>query len=339
MGERVRWGLIGASTVAREWMIDAIRAQPDGEVVALASSNAERGARFAAETGIPKVYHSVDALLGDSTIDAVYISTTNDLHRAQTLAAAVAGKHVLCEKPLALTLADAREMVEACAGAGVVLGTNYHLRNAATHRAMRAAIQAGRIGRPLAARVFHAVYLPEHLRGWRLQRADAGGGAIFDITVHDADTLRFVLDDEPVDVVAQIQSAGMAQSGLEDGVMAVVGFRSGLLAQLHDAFTVRYAGTGFEVHGTDGSLIAQDVMTQPPVGEVRLRTEAGEQVLPLEQENLYVRAVRRFQAATRGEDKPAATGEDGVHSLALALAVREAAHSGRRTVVEPAPSR
>jgi 1,5-anhydro-D-fructose reductase (1,5-anhydro-D-mannitol-forming) len=336
MNDKLRWGLIGASTIAREWMIDAIRAQPDGEVVAVASSNAERGGRFAAETGIPKTYDSVDALLADGAIDAVYISTTNELHHAQTLAAAVAGKHVLCEKPLALTLAEAREMVRVCAGAGVVLGTNYHLRNAATHRAMRAAIQAGRIGRPLAARVFHAVYLPERLQGWRLERADAGGGAIFDITVHDADTLRFVLDDEPLDVVAQVQSAGMARGGLEDGVMAVVSFRSGLLAQLHDAFTVRYAGTGFEVHGTDGSLIAHDVMTQPPVGEVRLRTEAGEQVLPLEQENLYVRAVRRFHRATRGEDTPAATGDDGVRSLALALAVREAAHTGRRTAVAPA---
>ena len=69
---------------------------------------------------------------------------------------------------------------------------------------------------------------------------------------------------------------------------------------------------------------------------MRLRTEAGEQVLPLEQENLYVRAVRRFHAATRGEDTPAATGEDGVRSLALALAVREAAPSGRRTTVDPA---
>jgi 1,5-anhydro-D-fructose reductase (1,5-anhydro-D-mannitol-forming) len=336
MNERVRWGLIGASTIAREWMIDAIRAQPDGEVAAVTSSNAERGARFAAEAGIPKSYDSVDALLANADVDAVYISTTNELHHAQTLAAAAAGKHVLCEKPLALTLADAREMVDACAAAGVVLGTNHHLRNAATHRAMRAAIQAGRIGRPLAARVFHAVHLPERLRGWRLERADAGGGVILDITVHDADTLRFVLDDEPLDVVAQTQSAGMAQGGLEDGVMAVVSFRSGLLAQLHDAFTVRYAGTGFEVHGTDGSLLAQDVMTQPPVGEVRLRTEAGEQVLPLEQENLYVRAVRRFHAATRGEDTPAASGEDGVRSLALALAVREAAQSGRRTAVEPA---
>jgi 1,5-anhydro-D-fructose reductase (1,5-anhydro-D-mannitol-forming) len=335
MSDRVRWGLIGASTIAREWMINAIRAQPDGEVVALASSNAERGARFAAETGIPKTYDSVDALLADGAIDAVYISTTNELHHAQTLAAAAAGKHVLCEKPLALTLADAREMVDACAAAGV-LGTNHHLRNAASHRAMRAVIQAGRIGRPLAARVFHAVHLPEHLQGWRLERADAGGGVILDITVHDADTLRFVLDDEPLDVVAQTQAAGMAQGALEDGVMAVIRFRSGLLEQLHDAFTVRYAGTGFEVHGAEGSLIAQAVMTQPPIGEVRLRTEAGEQVLPLEQENLYVRAVRRFHRATRGEDTPAATGEDGVRSLALALAVREAAHTGRRTTVDPA---
>ena len=335
MGDRVRWGLIGASTVAREWMINAIRAQPDGEVVGVASSSAERGARFAAETGVAKTYDSVDALLADAAIDAVYISTTNELHHAQTLAAAAAGKHALCEKPLALTLADARAMVAACAAAGVVLGTNHHLRNAATHRAMRAAIQAGQIGRPLAARVFHAVHLPEHLRGWRLERADGGGGVILDITVHDADTLRFVLDDEPFEVVAQTQTAGMAQGPLEDGVMAVVSFRSGLIAQLHDAFTVRYAGTGFEVHGTDGSLIAQDVMTQPPVGEVRLRTDAGEQVLPLEQENLYVRAVRRFHRATRGEDTPAASGEDGVRSLALALAVREAAQTGRRTAVDP----
>jgi 1,5-anhydro-D-fructose reductase (1,5-anhydro-D-mannitol-forming) len=88
MGEWVRWGLIGASTVAREWMIAAIRAQPDGEVVAVTSSSAERGARFAAETGIARIHDSVNALLADDSIDAVYISTTNELHHGQTLAAA-----------------------------------------------------------------------------------------------------------------------------------------------------------------------------------------------------------------------------------------------------------
>lgn len=335
MGEPTRWGMIGASTIAREWMIDAIRAQPDGAIVAVMSSSAERAAAYAAATGIPKHYDRLDALLADAAVDAVYISTTNELHHGQTLAAAAAGKHVLCEKPLALTLEDAREMVQACADAGVVMGTNHHLRNAAAHRAMREAIAAGRIGHPIAARVFHAVYLPEHLQGWRLQRPDAGGGVILDITVHDADTLRFVLDDEPVDVVAQSQTAGMAEGGLEDGAMSVVRFRSGAIAQLHEAFTVRYAATGFEVHGTEGSLIASDVMTQRPIGEVRLRSAAGEELLPLVQENLYARAVRRFHGAIRGDDTPAATGEDGVRAMALALAVAEAARTGRRVEIDP----
>ena len=135
------------------------------------SSDAARGRAYAAENGIARSYDSVEALLADPAVEIVYISTTNELHKAQTLAAAAAGKHVLCEKPLALTLADAREMVAACRAAGVVMGTNHHLRNAATHRAMRDAIKAGRIGRPLFARVFHAVYLPPHLQGWRITSA------------------------------------------------------------------------------------------------------------------------------------------------------------------------
>lgn len=335
MTENIRWGLIGASTIAREWMIGAIRGQPDGEVVAVMSSSAERGAAFAEQNGIARSYDSLDALLADREVDAIYVSTTNELHKAQTIAAARAGRHVLCEKPLALNLEDARVMVRACAEAGVVMGTNHHLRNAATHRAMRDAIKVGRIGEPLAARVFHAVYLPEHLHGWRIKKPDAGGGVILDITVHDADALRFVLDDEPVDVVAQAQTTSLAEQGLEDAAMSVARFRSGLIAQLHEAFTIRYAGTGFEVHGSEGSLIARDVMTQRAIGEVRLRTSVGEEVLPVEHEELYGRAVRRFHGAVRGQDTPAATGEDGVRSLAFALAALDAAKTGTRCLVGP----
>src|SRR4249920_2304136 len=112
------WGLIGASTIAREWLIDAIRAQPGNQVVAVMSTDAVRGAEYAKANGIPIAYASLEALLAEPKVGAVYISTTNELHKAQTLAAAAAGKHVLCEKPLALTVADARDMVAACAKAG-----------------------------------------------------------------------------------------------------------------------------------------------------------------------------------------------------------------------------
>jgi 1,5-anhydro-D-fructose reductase (1,5-anhydro-D-mannitol-forming) len=322
------WGLIGASTIAAEHMIAAIRAQAGHEVVAVASSSAERGRAYADKHDISAAYPSVDALLADPAVQAVYISTTNELHRDQVLAAATAGKHVLCEKPLALNLDDALAMVEACRDAGVVMATNHHLRNAATHRRIRDLIRDGAIGKPLFARVFHAVYLPPHLQGWRLDKPQAGGGVILDITVHDADTLRFILGAEPVEAVGLTQSAAMAREGLEDGVMAVLRFDNGVLAQLHDAFTVKHAGTGIEVHGEQGSIIGRNVMTQQPVGEVLLRTAAGEQNVTVEHENLYVRGVAAFCAAVRGDGVPAATAEDGVRSLATALAVLDACRTG-----------
>jgi 1,5-anhydro-D-fructose reductase (1,5-anhydro-D-mannitol-forming) len=329
----LRWGLIGASTIGREWMVAAIAAQPDSMVAGVASSSPERARSYADEFGIPTAYASVDELLAEPTIDAVYISTTNEWHEPQVLAAAAAGKHVLCEKPLALSVDSARRMVEGSAAADVVLGTNHHLRNAATHRKIRELIQTGAIGRPLAARVFHAVYLPPHLQSWRIDRPGAGGGVILDITVHDTDTLRFALGDEVTEVTAMTASQGMGRAGLEDAVMGVMRFRNGVIAQFHDAFTARHAATGFEVHGTEGSLYGRDVMTQRPVGTVSLRRDGHEEEVPVVHENLYERSVRCFNAAMRGEGEPAATGADGVQSLAVAIAVREAAETGQTVLV------
>ncbi|TIT00294.1 Gfo/Idh/MocA family oxidoreductase [Mesorhizobium sp.] len=330
----VKWGLIGASTIARQFMISAIRAQPNSEIAAVMSSSPERATAYAKENGIPLAVSTLDELLG-SDVDAVYISTTNELHLEQALAAIRAGKHVLCEKPLALTSADARTMVAAAKAAGIVLGTNHHLRNAGSHRAMREAIAAGRIGKPIAARVFHSVYLPENLQSWRITRPEAGGGVVLDITVHDADTLRFVLGDDPLEVSAFTQAAGMANGGLEDGAMCIWRFKSDIIAQSHEGFTTKFAGTGFEVHGSEGSLIAKDVMTQKPIGSVLLRTAKGEEELSFDREDLYVRSLRQFHAAIGGEGQPSATGEDGIWSLTSAEAALQSAKSGKSVVVDP----
>jgi 1,5-anhydro-D-fructose reductase (1,5-anhydro-D-mannitol-forming) len=176
--------------------------------------------------------------------------------------------------------------------------------------------------------------LPAHLQSWRIEKPEAGGGVVMDITVHDADTLRFVLDDEPLAVSAMTSRGGMSREGLEDGVMGVLRFSSGLLAQFHDAFTTRYAATGFEVHGELGSLIGRDCMTQAPKGEVLLRTAAGEESLKISHENLYARSVRLFKDAVAGRGAPAASGEDGVKSLSVAAATLEAARSGAETAID-----
>jgi len=330
----LQWALIGASDIARTRMIQAINAQPDSRVAAVFSASPERAKAYAAENGIPKAYDALGKLLDDPAIDVVYISTTNELHRDQAIAAAAAGKHILCEKPLALSLGDARAMLQAAQAAGVVFGTNHHLRCAVTHRTLRRLVQEGAIGQPLAARVFHAVYLPPRLQGWRLTKPQAGGGVILDITVHDADTLRFVLGVEAEDVAARSARQGLAQGDTEDAVMGVIHFEGGILAQFHDAFTIKHAPTGFEVHGTEGSLIAVDVMTQDPRGRIVLRRNGQETEVKLDPpEDLYAFAVHHFNQAVRTGSQPFATGEDGLRSLAVGLAALESSRSGQRTPV------
>lgn len=328
------WGLIGASNIARQHMINAINQQPDNHIVAVLSSSEDRATTFAAEQGIPGATSDLGALLADPAVEAVYISTTNELHFPQAMAAIAAGKHVLCEKPLAMSLVDARTMVDAASAAGVTFATNHHLRNAGLHRRIHDLVVGGDLGEVIAARVFHAVFLPPFLQGWRVNAADAGGGVVLDITVHDADTVRFALGDDPVEVTAMTASQGMGEGGLADGVMGVMRMRSGALVQFHDAFTVEHVSTGFEVIGTKAAVIGRNCMTQNPIGDLVLRTGSDERVIDdFDRGDLYTRSVAKFVAAMNGTGSPSASGEDGLWSLATALAVQESAATGERVSV------
>ena len=325
MTDKTRWALIGATTIAREWMVNAIR-ETGGEIASVLSSDAARGRAFADECGIPRSTTDLGDVLRD--VDAVYISITNERHHAECMAAAKAGRHVLCEKPLATSYEDAAEMVAACRDAGVVMATNHHLRNAATHRAMHDAIRAGRIGTPLAARVVHAGTLPIHMLGWRLHTKGAGAGAILDLLVHDTDLLRFILGEEPQGVFTVAQNGGLAIAGIEDAAMSIIQFTGNVVAQVHDSLTTRAQRTSCEVHGTSGSLVAMDNMAQAPGGTLTLRDADGDHAIALDPEDYYVRGCRAFHAAIRGDGRPIVTGEDGLKSLATALAARRSAETG-----------
>lgn len=324
----MRWGLVGASTIAGNHMVPALR-KAGQEISSVMSGTEARASAFAAEHGIGQATTDLDVLLADPGIGAVYISSTNEKHFAQAMAAIRAGKHVLCEKPLAMSLADAREMVGAAERAGLIFATNHHLRCSGSHRAIRALVDAGRVGRVLSLRIFHAVKLPQALQGWRINDAAAGGGVIPDIVVHDADVARFLLGESPETVVAQMCASGLGE-GVEDSAMTVWTMPSGAMVMAHESFTHPFAGTALEVHGTLGSIFARGVMTQRPVGEIELVTASGREAVPFPGHDLYLQGVTEFVAATEGRGRPAASGRDGIASLAVALAVREAARSGVR---------
>ena len=328
----LRWGLIGASDVAATRMIPAMR-RAGHRVTAVGSSDPGRAAPYAGRHDIP-ASGSVDEVVARDDVDAVYISTQNEFHRDQALLAAAAGKHVLCEKPIALSAEDGRRMVDACEAAGVVLGINHHLPGAGTHRAIRELVASGAIGRLLAVRVFHAVMLPERLQGWRLG-SKAGGGVTLDVTCHDASVINPLLGALPVDVVALAARQGPWDSEAEDAVMATLRYADGALVQTQDAFTVAYAPTGMQVIGSDGAIFAADVMTQEPIGTLVLRDAAGEREIEVaDRRDLYEIAVGGFAAAVAGEaDGPVVSGRDGLMAAQVALAVREAADTGERVVL------
>ncbi len=328
----MNWGLIGASTIAAEHMIGAMRANGD-EISCVFSGDFVRGRKFAATHGIQLATAEINSLLSNSQVDTVYISSTNEKHFSQAMAAIDAGKHVLCEKPLAMSVADARTMVEAARKRGVVFATNHHLRNAGSHIAIRDIIASGRIGKVLSVRVHHAVFLPPHLQGWRIKDASAGGGVISDITVHDADTVRFILGEDPLEVCAMSTASGMS-SGVEDSCASVWAMPSGAQIMAHESFTHAFAGTGLEVHGSDGSIFGRGVMTQQPVGAVELVTKSGREDVPYSAHSLYFQAVKRFADAVSGRGTPAADGMDGVKSLAIAEAVKRAAATGVRVCID-----
>ena len=294
----------------------------------------ERGARrrrIAAEHDILARRPTSLRLVGRDDIDAVYISTTNELHRDQVLAAAKAGKHVLCEKPLALTLADARAMVAACRARGVVMGTNHHLRNAATHRAMREAIIDGRdrqaavrarLPRRLSAAA-SAGLAHRQARGRRRRRAR-----------HHRPRRRHV-------ALRARRRAGRGhrhdparrhgRDGVEDGVMGVVRFQSALLAQFHDAFTTRYAHD--RLRGAGHRRLADRPRLHDASADRRRLCCATPRARRRCRSTTKISTSARcalFHDAVRGEGAPAATGEDGVRSMAMAIATLEAARSGRR---------
>lgn len=334
MTAALRWGLLGASDIAATRVIPALHALGHSIDVVVSGSD-DRARQYATANGIARGTSDLDAALA-TEIDAVYISSYNDLHHPQTLAALAAGKHVLCEKPLALSIAEAEEMVDAAESAGLVLAVNHHLPSSPVHLKIRELVDAGAIGRILSARAGHAVLLPERLRGWRTGGA-RGGGVALDITCHDASVLNPLLGR-----ARRVTAVGVKQGPWDgdtaDAVMTVIEYDhdgDAVIAQTHDAFTIGFESTSFVVHGTDGTLVARNAMTQDAVGTLELITADGSSQIPLELGgSLYEVILSAFTAAVRGEGTPTVTGRQGVETLRVALAALDSMSTGTTVLLD-----
>ncbi len=199
----LRWGVLGCASIAVRKVIPAMQRSSRCTVTAIASRDPERARQTAAALGIPSAYGSYDELLADDDVEAVYIPLPNHLHAEWTHRAAAAGKHVLCEKPLAMTAAEAQEMVDACARAGVVLMEAFMYRVHPLWRRVRALVDDGAIGELLAIQAFFSYRNvdPANIRNI----AAYGGGALMDIGCYPINVARWLFDGEPTEVAASVR--------------------------------------------------------------------------------------------------------------------------------------
>lgn len=250
----VRWGVLGAARIARKAVIPAIRRAGAGQVLAVASASGNAGS-FAAELDIPRAYVDYDELLADPDVDAVYIALPNAFHARWIIAAARAGKHVLCEKPVVLSTAELVDVEDACANAGVQLAEAFMYRHHAQLERLRELLDAGTIGDLVTVESsFHFTLARTEPLDIRL-RPDLGGGSLRDIGCYPVDLLGWLAGSEPDDlgVVAHRDRAGGA-----DTRMAVAARYGDITANLHCSFDAPFRAEA-RLIGTAGTVWLPDV--------------------------------------------------------------------------------
>jgi len=199
---------------------------------------------------------------------------------------------------------------------------------------MRGLIEAGALGKVHGVQVSHAVYLPPHLQGWRLDKPGAGGGVVLDILVHDADLLRFLLQREPRRIHTSVAQAGLGRGQVEDSAMSVIEFDGGALAQTHESFAAPHAVTRLHVLGSEGNLYAEGSLTQDGAGTLWVRDAQGAREIVVAPTDLYEVGFAAFVRACAGDGAPLASGADGARSMAVALAALASARNGSAQTID-----
>jgi predicted dehydrogenase len=322
----IGWGIVGYGWVARDYAAPAMLAA--GQLVH-AVYDPMPAARAAARAAYPAaaVHDALAPMLADPTVEAVYVATPNHLHRATVEACAAAGKPVLCEKPMAATLADAEAMAAAAARTGILLGIAFDQRHHPAHAAMRDAITAGAIGTPTAIRIAYACWLDPAWRvtgegdNWRADPARAGGGALMDLAPHGLDLAEFLLG-EPIEDIAALTQRRVHDYAVDDGALLIGRTTGRVLIQLHVAYNCpdNLPRRRLEVLGSAGQIVAENTMGQDAGGRVMWTNASGDSeplTVPDSDASPFARQMAAFGQALATGDHSAFSAARDLHTMRL----------------------
>lgn len=339
-------GIIGSGGIARRRTIPEIVAllKGDVEVTAVMDINAKAAEETGKQFGAAWFTSEEELLKQD--IDAVYIGTPQTMHITSVIAAAKAGKHILLEKPMATTEADALKMLEVCKANNVKLGIAYCMRYNEQNKKAVELVQSGKLGVPVMARAQLTCWFPKMEGNWRQNIAISAGGSLMDMGGHCLDLLQMVFGDV-AEVAAFQGNLAHDYAPVEDASTVILRFKNGAHGIVDNYFCVpdKASHNRFEVYGSKGSIMGEGCIGQDQAGRLEVYIQEGDVGYAANQERaeetgvtiyenlpgmgLYAQEVKDFADAVRAGKEPTINGEVGLKNDRVMLAIYEAAKTGK----------
>ena len=330
--KKIRWGIIGCAGIAKHSVIPGIQKSETGEVAAIASRGLDKAKQTAEELTIPTAYGSYEELLADPTIEAVYIPLPNHMHKEWVIRAAEAGKHVLCEKPLALTAQEAQEMAAACEKAGVVFAEAFMYRYHPRYNVIHDIIRSGEIGE---IRGIHGTFTFNNAKDKNNIRykQDWGGGSLYDVGVYPISAARMLLNEEPQ--AATVHALLSEEHDYVDMIASgILEFNKGVALTFDCGMWAAFRNT-LEVLGTDGRIEVPSafVVNQDERDNFFVHTKDGRREVEVPRLNQYALQADAIGRSIRNGEPLPFPASDAVLNMRVLDACLTSARERRRVEI------
>ncbi len=328
MADKIRWGILSTARIGRNQVIPAIQASINGEVVAVASRDGEKAREFAAQLSIPTAHGAYDDLLADPNVDAIYNPLPNSMHAEWSIRAAEAGKHVLCEKPLASDATEAQQMVDAFKRHGVQLAEAFMYRFHPQTLRVHEMVNSGAVG---TLHTIHATFTFPVSRDDDIRLLGSlAGGSIMDVGSYCVGVMRLMTGEEPIAVSAFGQ---FNDREADERAVGVLAFPSGVLGHFDCGVRSIKAHT-YELRGTTGRIVVDEGFVVPKDRPTKIRYWRGDEYeeITFEPVNHYTLMAEDFADALLNNRPPRYPAEDAVLGMRLMDGLRSSAQSNRALV-------
>jgi predicted dehydrogenase len=331
----IKYAVVGAGWITQEAFLPAVCQTGNSVVSTLVSGNHSGSQKLAKFYGIENVvgYDSYDQMLKGDAVDVVYIAAPNPLHASYAIRAARAGKHVLVEKPMATSVADAEAMISAAKEAGVLLSTSYRLHHEAGTIAALEAIREGRIGVP---KHFSGIFSFQSAAGNHRLDSRNWGGPLQDIGIYCVNAARHVFSDEPLDATAVTtrDSDDPRFSDIDDSISVILRFPRNRVAQFYCSFGAASIDM-YRVLGSEGDLTMEPGFRFETPTRMVLNSKNSSETIQFRHCDHFAGMIQHFSECVRKGTAPAWSAEEGLADTKVLLAIEEAAFRGKTVPVAP----